>query len=182
MKSQTIAKRYAKALLILGLEDGNYNQYCRELSDLNAVFTALATEMKALVSPIYPARVRRDILEAILGKAGLSPMVANFIRLLFEKGRLVEFSTISEVYSDLVDAQNGIKRGTLVSAVPLGEAELNEIKTALGKFAGSKVELKVIEDPAIIGGVVARLGDLTIDGSVRTQINKLSQSLAAITH
>jgi F-type H+-transporting ATPase subunit delta len=80
-------------------------------------------------------------------------------------------------YKFLSDEKEGLIRGTLTTASALGQSELSAVKSALGMFMGQQVELTVKVDQSIIGGLVARLGDLVIDGSVRTQLDNLGRSL-----
>jgi F-type H+-transporting ATPase subunit delta len=174
MRNQTIAKRYARALLALGQADGRFAQYGGELTGLARLIAESGETAKALVSPAFPEGVRRKMLSAILEKAAVSPLVANFLQLLLEKNRLAGLSDIAEAYGRLADAAGGVVRARITSAAPLAPDDLKAIGAALGRFTAAKVELTVERDPGLIGGLVARLGDLTIDGSVRTQINKLS--------
>ena len=177
MKNHTVIKRYAQALLELGKADGKYVQYGQELKVLAGALADLGEAARPLTSPAFPEGIRQKILGAILVKASLSPMVTNFVHLLMDKGRLVELADIAEKYNQLADEEKGLVRATITTAKPLNPKEIKDISESLKKFAGRQVELSVTEDPAIIGGVVARLGDLTIDGSVRTQINKLAEKL-----
>jgi F-type H+-transporting ATPase subunit delta len=114
-----------------------------------------------------------------LAQAGLPPLVGDFIRLLHLKGRLGLLGEISQAYQKLLDEKNGLARGVLTVAAPLDDRQLAAIKAALGTFVGREVELTVKEDPALIGGVVARIGDLTVDGSLRTRFDRLSRLLGA---
>jgi F-type H+-transporting ATPase subunit delta len=177
MKNQTVVNRYARALLGLGLADGQYDRYGLELKELAGVLTALGEEAKALVSPGYPARVRRKMLELVLARASLSPLVANFVQLLMDKGHLGRLSEVAVTYNALADTEKGLIRAKLTSAAPLDETEIEAVKTSLSRFSGRRVELIVDQDPGLIGGVVARLGDLIVDGSVRTQLGRLAASL-----
>ncbi len=177
MKNLTVAKRYAQALLSLGLADGNFAAYGEQLAALTEAFQGAGEEAKALASPIYPQQFQRKALNAIAAKAELSPLVTNFLNLLLDKGRLGELEAISEAYSALADAERGIVRAKITSAAPLSEEQTQAIAASLNKFTGKNVELTVEQDAAIIGGLKAQLGDLTIDGSVRTQLAKLAERL-----
>ena len=174
MKNHTVVIRYARALLEIGKADGQFDQYGRELKQLAESFLAAGDQAKALLSPIYPQGLRQKMLTAILDKAGLSPMVNNFVHLLMDKGRLGELADIAEAYGLLADEEKGVIQATVTSAAPLTDDEVAAIRESLNKFAGRQVHLAATVDPAIIGGLVAKLGDLTVDGSVRTQLNKLS--------
>jgi len=177
MKNHTVIKRYAQALMDLGKADGKYAQYGQELKALAGAVADLGEAARPLTSPAFPEGVRQKMLEAVLSKAALSPMVTNFVHLLMDKGRLGELADIAEKYNQLADEENGVVQATITTAKTLTPNEIGAIAQSLNKFAGRKVELSVTEDPDVIGGVVARLGDLVIDGSVRTQINKLAEKL-----
>jgi F-type H+-transporting ATPase subunit delta len=180
MKNQTVVNRYARALLGLGLADGEYGRYGLELQGLAESLAALGAEAEALVSPCYPAGIRRKMLDLILARAALSPMVTNFVRLLMDKDHLERLGEVAVTYNALADAEKGLLRARLTSASPLNEAEIEAVKTSLSRFSGRRVELTVDQDPGLIGGMVARLGDLVIDGSVRTQLGRLSASLESL--
>ncbi len=177
MKNQTIVNRYARALLSLGLADGQYDRYGLELKELAGALADLGEEAKILVSPGYPAGLRRSILELILAKAALSPLVANFVLLLLDKGHLGRLSEVAATYNALADAEKGLVRASLTSASPLSGAEIEALKTSLSRFSGRQVELTADQEPGLIGGLVVRLGDLIIDGSVRTQLGRLAARL-----
>ena len=177
MKNQTVVNRYARALLSLGLADGQYDRYGLELKELAEALAALGAEAKALTSPCYPAGVRRKMLDLVLDRAALSPMVANFVRLLMDKDHLGRLGEMAVTYNALADAEKGLVRARLTSAFPLSEMEIEAVKASLSSFSGRRVELTVDQDSRLIGGMVARLGDLVIDGSLRTQIGRLAASL-----
>ncbi|MDR1677733.1 MAG: ATP synthase F1 subunit delta [Deltaproteobacteria bacterium] len=173
-----LSKRYAKALLLLGQEDGNYRLYGQELSGFEKVLEETGEVGKALISPFYPKDQRGRALAQILDQSTLSGPVKNFIKILHDRGRLERFKAITSVYAKLSDEADGLIRGTLTSAVPVTESQLSAVKGALNTMSGSRVELEVVIDPTIIGGLVARLGDLVIDSSLKTQLERLDRHLA----
>ena len=177
MKNHTVVKRYAQALLSLGLADGNYVTYGKQLGQLTRALKEVGDLGKALFSPVYPRAVQKKMLAGIVAKAELSPLVSNFVNLLLDKGRFNELPDIVDAYTSLADAERGIVRAKVTSAMPLSDSEVSAIAESLNKFAGITVELTLEQDPSIIGGLMAQLGDLTIDGSIRTQFNKLAERL-----
>ena len=177
MKNHTLNKRYARALMSLGLDDGNFDKYGQELSQLSTAMLGLGDELACLTSPILPEAIRRKMLLAILSKASLSPIVSNFAQLLLDKGHLADLPDITKAYQTMSDKEKGIVRAQITSAVPLGPSDIKDLGLSLNKFTNSQVLLTIEHDPSIIGGLVARMGDLVIDGSVRTQLNKLSERL-----
>ncbi len=177
MKNQTLSKRYARALMELGKQDGQYLQYGQELTSLAGALCDAGIEAKAITSPAYPEGIRRKMLTAVLTKAQPSALVNNFVQLLMDKGRLGDLAAISEAYNTLADDEQGVVRAKITSAAPLAEADVTAICDSLFKFANRKVEVTVDHDASLIGGLIAQVGDLTIDGSVRTQLNKMSELL-----
>jgi F-type H+-transporting ATPase subunit delta len=173
----TVSRRYARALMMLGQEDGKFKEYGEELK----VFTQLLErepELKdALLNPVHSMEERKKLLLRIADLLNLSPIVNNFLKLLFDKLRLAALPGISEVYQHLADEMENLKRARVKSAVPLDEDMQQRLQKALEEMTKSKVVMEFEEDPAIIGGVVATVGDLVLDGSVRTQLTALRESL-----
>ena len=172
-----IARRYAKALLTIGKEDGRYKEYGEELNAFAQLLEREPDLKNAIVNPIYSKDDRRGVLLRVTELIKLSPMVSNFVKLLFDKRRIDAVLGISQVYQQLVDQLENISRAQVKIAVPLEEATLSRIRETLEKITGNTVVMEVEEEPAIIGGIMARAGDLILDGSVRTQLQSLTESL-----
>ncbi len=177
MINLSLARRYAKALLSIGKEDGKYKEYGAELSSFAYLLQREPELQDAIVNPMYARDDRRRVLDKILDMIQLDPMVSNFLKLLFDKNRIDGIMAINEVYQNLVDQLENISRAKITSATPLDEAMVDRIRQALEKITNSTVVLEVAEDPAIIGGIVAHVGDLVLDGSVRTQLQSLKETL-----
>jgi len=176
LTNQIIARRYAKALLAIGREDGNYADYGRELSAFTEIM-GMAELTVTLSNPIYPKANRRAILNDILEKVEPSAIIKNFLGLLMDKDRISLVESINEYYLRLVDEINNIERATIVSAKPLPDSIQERVKASLEALTGKTILLEVDQDEEIIGGIVARVGDLTLDGSVKTQLQNLKESL-----
>ena len=104
-------------------------------------------------------------------------MVANLLQLMFDKHRLGALDGVAQSYQQFVDEVENVTRAKVKTAIFLDEATQDRLRQTLEKLTGSTVVMEVEEDPAIIGGLVAKVGDLVLDGSVRTQINSLKESL-----
>lgn len=177
MTSLIVAKRYARALLEIGKEDGKYEDYGSELGSVAGLLDQSPELKAALANPGFPFEQRKALLGAIVDKAALSPMVTNFFRLLMDRGRIKEVAGIFAVYQLLLDEVKGITRAQVLSAAPLADADVSRLMATLKKLAGREVVVEVKEDPSLIGGVVARIGDLVLDGSVKTQLVGIKASL-----
>jgi F-type H+-transporting ATPase subunit delta len=107
----------------------------------------------------------------------LSATMKSFLTLLFDKGRFAYLSSISDFYQKLADELKGIARASLVSAAPLSSEAVEKIRKTLSERTGKDIVLDVAEDPGLIGGVVTRIGDLVLDGSIKTQLLNMRESL-----
>jgi len=161
----------------IGSEAGSVDGFNAELSR----FSALLTESRELpvifANPAYGIEAKKEILKDLVAKLSISPMISNLMMLLLERGRLSVLPQIAENYGVFADELSGVIRPTLSSGLPLDPAQVEEIKGALAKSTGKKVELKVVVDPSLIGGVVTQIGDKVFDGSVRTQLANIQDIL-----
>lgn len=177
MITNAIARRYAKALVQLGAEEGAVEQFNTELTAINAIFADNPALNSILRSPAYGIEAKREILKDIIGKLALSGTVANLLQLILDRNRLGILPQITESFSAFSDELSGVIRPTLSSGLPLDESQVAEIKAALEKSTGKKVVLKVEVDANLIGGVVTTIGGTVYDGSVRTQLDKIEDIL-----
>jgi len=175
--TNAIARRYAKALVQLGAEEGAVEKFNAELAAFNAMLVGNPALSSLFKSPAYGIEAKRGILKDIIAKLALSGTGGNFLQLLLDKSRLALLPQIAESYSAFADELSGVVRPTLASGLPLEESQVEEIKNALEKSTGKKVVLKVELDPSLIGGVVTKIGDKLFDGSVRTQLTKIEDIL-----
>ncbi len=173
----TVSRRYARALMMLGQDDGKFKEYGDELKTFTQLMEREPELKDALLNPVHSMEERRSLLGRVAELLKLSPMVSNFLKLLFDKLRLAALPGISEVYQHLADELENLKRARVKSAVPLDEGMQERLQQALEKMTQSKVVMEFEEDPGIIGGVVAMVGDLVLDGSVRTQLDAMRESL-----
>lgn len=177
MKNLTIARRYAKALLIIGKEDGQAEAYGKELDGFAKLMAKEKELEQAICNPLYGASGRKNVLEAVIGKVGISKIVGSFLLLLFDKGRFDVLSDINEFYQKLADELKGVLRASLVSASKLSSETVEKIRTTLSKRTGKDIILQVEQDPSLIGGIVSRIGDLVLDGSIKSQLLNMRESL-----
>jgi F-type H+-transporting ATPase subunit delta len=173
----SIARRYAKALFELGVAEGSYERFEQELGDLARAYAASPELRIALENPVVKPSEKRAILAAILARLAPSPSVQRFAQLLLGRGRITLLGGIARAYRDLADARAGQVRATVTTATTLAPGDLDRVRRALEKRTGRKVIIESAVDPELIGGVVARVGDLLLDGSVRTQLDEMRRRL-----
>lgn len=177
MSANAIARRYAKALVQLAAEKGSVDKFHDELSGMQALLAGNRELSSLLSNPAYGIEEKLAILKDISEKMQLSDSVRDSILLLQERNRLSCLPAIVASYSVLADELSGVVRPVVISAFPLDDGRIAEIKASLEKSTGMKVVLKVEVDPALIGGLVTRIGDKVLDGSVKTQLTRIEDIL-----
>ena len=177
MKNLAIARRYAKALLLIGKEDGQIDTYREELGAFAKLIEQEKSLQQVLVNPLHNAESRKKVLTTVIGQADLSPTMTTFLLFLFDKGRIGFLNNINDFFQKFADELKGVARASLVSATELSSETIEKIRSALSKRTGKDIILEVEQDPGLIGGIVTRIGDLVLDGSVRTQLLNMRESL-----
>lgn len=174
---EIVAKRYARALIQIGQEDGNCEGYGEQLRAFRDLMDASPELRAVMANPIYERQGKKALLGALSQKLGLSPVVSNFLLLLVDKRRIGFFPEIVTCYERLADEVAGRVRARVVSAVPLDKATVVEIKKQLESMTRMEVLIELQQDPELIGGVVTQIGDKLYDGSVRAQLMSIKENL-----
>jgi F-type H+-transporting ATPase subunit delta len=177
VKNLVIAKRYAKALFNLAQEDGKVGQYGQELDDFVRLAGELPDLANAIQNPLYTEAARKSVFQSVADRIGLTPILRSFINLLIEKKRIQNVAEIAEYYHKLIDAHANIARAQIRAATHLEEGVIEEIAQTLGKMTGKKVVVEFQQDSSLIGGIVAKIGDLVLDGSVRRQLLNFKETM-----
>ena len=173
MITNAIARRYAKALVQLAAEEKRVELIHGELTRFETVLAAQSALRSVLINPAYGIDEKRAIMQDVMGRLDISGTVANFLLLLLDRGRTGFLPAIIASYGAYADEISGVVRPILYTAMPLEADKVQGIKDALTKTTGKKVILSVEVDPALIGGVVTKIGDMVYDGSIRTQLNQI---------
>ncbi len=177
MKNTVLAKRYAKALFAVGKEEGAFAEYSKALNEMAQLYASMPEVSDALSNPVYPVEVREKVMDHLIQSLKVSKVMGNFFKLLVQKKRAAIMPEIAEVFQAMVDADNNICQGTVVSAMSLSPDLSEKVKATLEKITGKQVVLKSQVDPSIIGGIVAKVGDLVLDGSIKSQLAGLQASI-----
>jgi F-type H+-transporting ATPase subunit delta len=173
----SLGRRYARALIGLAREAGTLAATGNELAQ---VASALAQpDVRSVVAnPGIPAGTRREIVDTIVQRLGVSATVGNLVRLLADRDRLGVLPDVARAYDALVDRELGRARVTVRTAAPLPDAQrrdLEELARRLTRTAEIVVSTEV--DPGLLGGVVLDIGGTVYDGSVRTQLARLAKNM-----
>jgi F-type H+-transporting ATPase subunit delta len=181
MLAGSLARRYAKALLGLAIDGKDKTLLDKVGSDLRSLRNAYqaAPELgEVLANPAFKRAQRKAVLDALLTKIGAQDLVKTFTYLLLDKERLAVLPDISREIDAMIEARAGKVQAQVTSAVALTAAQLKQITATLEKLSGKKVVVEKKQDPALLGGVVAKVGDVVYDGSLRTQLRALRDQLA----
>lgn len=179
MADGTIARRYAKALVALGQEEGGITDALTQ--ELEEVLQALQAHegqlFDALCHPALSPNERKAVLDAILPKLKVQPLLQNFLRLVLDKQR---FSLLPAIAADArrqADDLAGRARAVVTTAAKMTAKMEKEVQSTLEKATGKKILLEAQIDPSLIGGMVAQVGGKVFDASVKTRLSELRQQL-----
>lgn len=178
MRTSTAARRYARALFSLASEAGQVVPLREQLDAMHRLFASEPALRAALFRPLHPVAERRAVLSAVSERMQLDRVLRNFLVYLIDQRRLVAFDAIRDEYGRLADEAAGRVQARVTAAAPLDEAQRQRLQNALAARTGRRVELDVSVDPELIGGAVAVVGNVVFDGSLRTQLAQLRESLS----
>ena len=174
--SSPVARRYARALYMLGVEENRLDEITRELTALGEVVRSSKELSALLANPVVSQVTRKAVMKDILARLNVSPTTRNAALLLTDRRRGDLLPDVAEALRVLSDERSGRVRAEVTSAVPLSEVQASRIKAALEKLTGRQISLAQKVDASLIGGVVTRIGDKVYDGSVRTRLDEIRQA------
>jgi F-type H+-transporting ATPase subunit delta len=178
VRSSAAARRYARALFSIAQESSAVEPIRGELARMAQLFEGEPALHHALFRPLHPVAERRAVVRAVGERLGQSPTVRNFLLYLIDQRRLVDFDTIRAEFDQLADAAAGLVKARVTAAAPLDDAQRERLRQALAARTGRRVELDLAVDPDLIGGAVAVVGNVVFDGSLRTQLEQLRDTLS----
>jgi F-type H+-transporting ATPase subunit delta len=177
VRSPTVARRYARALFAIARESGAVDRVREELGQIAELLEAHPELRHALFRPLHPAAERRAVLRSVCTGVGCGDTVRNFLAFLVDQRRIVDFDGIRGEYERLADEAAGRIRAEVVTASPLDARQTERLRAALSARTGHEVDLEVAVDADLIGGAVAVVGGVVFDGSLRTQLSQLRDTL-----
>jgi F-type H+-transporting ATPase subunit delta len=180
--SRGIARRYAGALFDVVSPSKDVSSVEREIASVSQIVEDHAELKQAFESPAVPAARKRAVLEAVLDAAGgVSPEVRRTLLLLADQDRLPLVGEVAAAFAERVRQARKVVPAEIITAAPLPEARRAALAEALTRAVGLAVMVTERVDPAIIGGVVARVGGVVFDGSVARQIERVREKLLSDT-
>lgn len=171
----SVARRYARAILSIGLAQNNYDNLAGEIERL-ANTLEQSTDLRTLLeNPAFSLPQRQAVVTSLTQRLALSKITHTFAMLLLSRGRITMLPSIARQLRTMADEQAGRVRAKVTSATPLDPAAESRIRSAIGRATGKAVVLDKHVDPALIGGVVTQVGDVVYDGSVASELAQLRQ-------
>lgn len=172
-----VARRYAGALFAAARRLGRVAEVDADLQSILEARRDSPAFRQVLESPLIPAERKKRIMERAL--SGVEPLTRAFMDLLISKRRTDALPAIREEYRRFADEAAGIARVHVTVAAPITESELAQLRAALETQCGRRVELNVRVEPAVLGGVIVRIGDTVWDGSVRGALETMKEEMLA---
>ena len=175
MSQGVIARRYAKALINLAEKD--LENTGKNLTALADVFSNSAELSEVLSDTKVSSQIKQNVLKEILKKIKVSKLVDTFIRYLLAKRRIVLLPNIERAFNLFLQEKLGRIEAVITVAQEISEVTVGKLEKAISRYSGKEVTVNITIDPAIIGGIVTRIGSVVIDGSIHTQLNQIRQSI-----
>ena len=174
-----IANRYAEALFQLSEEENITKEIYKELRNVVELVKGNKELDNVLKSPLVDKNEKIQFIEALFNNK-INNNLKNFLKILVEKGRISSLKSIELTFKELLNNKNNIIEGTVISAVALTEKQVKELEEKLSKKYNKNVTLENKVDKNILGGVVIRLGNTQIDGSVKTRLDNIKDQLSQV--
>jgi F-type H+-transporting ATPase subunit delta len=177
MRSRASAARYARALFDVALQESDPAQVERDLAAFATLMSSNAELHGVLTNPGVPMAGKRAIAETLATRLNAAAPVRKLLMLLAERDRLALVPDLLDVYRERLRELQHIIRAEITTAAPLSADRTAQLQERLSKATGRHVDMTTSVDPAIIGGMVARIGSTVYDGSVAAQLAKIRESL-----
>jgi F-type H+-transporting ATPase subunit delta len=176
--NKTVATRYARALLDVAIKErANVEQIESQLADFVDLLNKYPALEKVLLNPAVPVPRKRAAVAELLARANFSPILAKLIALLADRDRLVLLPDLLASYRERLMDYRHVVRAEVTTAAPIDATRVEAIQRGLATLTGRTVTVATKIDPAIIGGVVARVGSTVYDGSVTRQLERMRETL-----
>ena len=172
-----VSGRYATALFELARDEKSIDAVNADLDKFDAMLSESSDLTRLVRSPVFAADAQLKALSAVLDKAGISGVAANFLKVLTNNRRLFAVTDVIRAFGALVARFKGEASAEVTVAEPLSDKNLDALKAALKQVSGKDVTLNVKVDPSIIGGLVVKLGSRMVDSSLRTKLNSIKHAM-----
>jgi F-type H+-transporting ATPase subunit delta len=177
MSQTTSANRYSRALVDVIIERRETNEVIAELNDFSTMMSGHEQLREVFSSPVISLERKQAVLQDLLSRLKLRPLSANFLQLLLANSRIHNLAMILGAVSSELDARTNVVSAVVTTAREIADHEKALLREKLKVATGKDVRLSFSVDPAIIGGVVTRIGGVVYDGSIKNQLSQMKQKL-----
>ncbi len=178
MSGSAVSERYARAIFELGVEGGQIAALSEQIRSFADTYGSSRELQAVLDNPMVDADKRQAMLVDLAGRVGLTGVGLNAIRMLASRSRLQHLPEIARRLASLADEKAGVVRATVISAGPMPDSFYERLTKELESATSRKVAIDRQEDPSLIAGVITRIGDNTIDGSVKGRLAEIERQLS----
>lgn len=175
----SVAGRYASALFELATEEGKVGEVEGDLGKFQALCSESADFVRLIRSPVISAEEQEKALSAVLSAAGVGALTVNFFKLLAKNRRLFAASDVVRDFQSLAARARGEVRAEVTAAAPLSDKHVADLKASLKASVGKDVTLVQKVDPAILGGLIVKIGSRMVDSSLKTKLESMKFALKA---
>lgn len=174
-----IAGRYAEALFQVGEENNSTTNLYEELNAVIDILKSNQDFYNVLKSPLVTKGDKKDLVEKVFGNQ-ISDNLNNFLKIIIDKDRVAALEAVQKSCKVLLNEKNNIIEGSAITAVPMSQEELKQLEAKLSSKYNKNVTLENKIDESILGGVLVRLGNEEIDGTVKTRLTKMKDQLSQV--
>ncbi len=175
-----VAERYASALFELAREEKSLSKVEADLNSFQALLDSSPDLQRLIKSPVFSSEEQERAISAIVSKAGIKGLAANFLRVAAANRRLFAVPGMIQAFRQIAAEARGEAEAQVIAAHALTAAQQNELKAALKSVAGKNVSIAVTVDPSLLGGMVVKMGSRQIDTSLKTKLNSLKLALKEV--
>jgi F-type H+-transporting ATPase subunit delta len=179
MTARMSALRYARAVLDVALAEADPAVVEQELAAAAELFQGHTGLWTVMTNPAVPAPKKRAIVDTLLPRLGVTSVVQKTLQMLASRDRIALLPAIVNAYSSRLMDHQKVVRADVTSAVPLPGDRVKTLERELAGITGRRVVMSAAVDPAIMGGLVTRIGSTVWDGSVKRQLEKIREKLVA---
>jgi F-type H+-transporting ATPase subunit delta len=175
-----VAGRYASALFELAQDQKAIDEVSRSLAALDAMIAGSEDLGRLVRNPVFSAEDQLKAVSALMERAGIGGLAANFVKLVASKRRLFALPGMIAAFEQRVAEARGVVRAEVTVAEPPSEAQVKAIAATLSGAAGTEVSVDLKVDPAIIGGLVVKMGSRMVDASLKTKLNSIRLAMKEV--
>lgn len=179
MLDKSVAITFVNALLDVATEKGQFEQIEKDLDLVCEIISKHADLKKVLFHPSVSRSSKKELIQNVFDKS-VSGLMMNFLSLLIDRRKEGILDFVTDVYKEVTHEKKGVLKATVQTVMPLSGERLEDFKKKLKKITGKTVELEVVQNPDILGGMVIQIGNKMIDGSVANRLKNLKNRLLSL--